>query len=215
MSRHLLITGASRGIGAAVVEAGLQGGFVVSACARTAGPGIAAVDVTDAGAVATWMASAVARHGPIDLFINNAAILGPRVPIEVYPEADFRAVLETNVIGAFLVAKAAVPLLRRPGAVMLHVSSWVGRHGLPRYGAYSVSKFAIEGLARVLAEELRDDGVISCALDPGMVQTDMLRASLGTTDVSEYAEPRQVAARTLALAAAVTLEQSGTTLDCR
>ena len=186
---------------------------MVQLAAQT-GAFVQVTDVTNETGVATFVSAAVDAHGPIDLLINNAAILGEKKPVAELDAATFRAVLDTNVIGTFLVSRAAIPHLVS-GAVMLHLSSYVGRFGLPMYGAYGASKYAVEGLARVLAEELRDEGIISCAVDPGMVQTDMLRASLGTDDVSAHAEPATVARKILDFAERASPADTGTTFVCK
>ena len=205
-----------------MARACLAAGDRVSVCARTASAleplaadGIFArgVDIRDEGAVAGWLAAACDRHGPIDILLNNAGALGPRCPLDAYPLEALRNVLDVNVVGTFVVSRAALPHLRRPGALLLHVSSYGGRHGLAAYAGYAAAKFGVEGLAQVLAEELREAGVTSCAVDPGMVQTEMLRAALGTDDVAEHTLPEQAAAGFLRMMAAVGIERSGEPLD--
>lgn len=153
------------------------------------------------------MAAGVAAHGPIHALVNNAAILGPRVPLAGYPEAAWREVLDVNVNGTFVVTRAALPHMVRPGGLLLHLSSYVGRHALPGYGAYGVSKAAVELFAAELAEEHRAEGLVSCALEPGMVETDMLREAVGQAGAGA---PVEDAARAIArLLVTLEFEDSG------
>jgi len=131
------------------------------------------------------------------------------MPMNDYPPEQWQQVLETNLVGTFNVVQAALPHVVRPGGIMLHVSSYLGRHGLENYGAYCVSKFGIEGMAQILAEEHRQEGIISCAIDPGMVQTEMLCAAMGTDDVSEHHTPEQAANAFVQILQEITLEDSG------
>ena len=195
-SLHIAITGASRGIGRALAVECASRGARLTVCARSEAPlqdvvatlgatgGV--LDVRNALAVEAWLRSGVVRAGPIDVLVNNAALLGPKETLTDYPLEDWREVMDVNVNGAFVVTRAALPHMRRPGGIVLHMTSYLGLVALPRFGAYCASKFAVEGLARLVAEEHREDGLISCAVDPGMVQTDMLRAAAETDDVAEY-----------------------------
>ncbi len=164
------------------------------------------LDVRDAAAVEAWFEAI----GPHDALLNNAAVLGPRRSLlETTPE-DVREVLHTNVVGAFTVARAALRHLV-PGGRMFHVSSYLGRHALPDYGAYCLSKFALEGLARVVACE--NPALLSVALDPGMVQTDMLRDARLGGPIDDATTAEAAAVRVLDLFATLPLETSGTTVS--
>jgi len=202
-SRHIVITGASRGIGRALAQECARRGAHVSLCARSNSiqdlvSRLAAVggvlDVRDPDAVGAWIEMAVRQFGPIDALVNNAGILGPKCEVAEYPVEQWREVLDINSTGPFVVTKAALPHLRRPGGLAVFLTSYLGRFALPRYGAYCASKFAVEGLARLVAEEHRSEGIVSCAIDPGMVQTEMLKAAAETDDVSEHPTTEQAAA---------------------
>lgn len=221
-SRHIVITGASRGIGHAVARACAAQGARLSICARSAPPiedlcaQLGAVggvfDITDPAPVKAWMDTATRANGPIDVLLNNAALLGPKCELATYPLHDFSEVMHVNVTGTFVVTQAALPYMRRPGGVMLHMSSYLGRVPLPRYGAYCASKFAVEGLAGLVAEEHKDEGLISCAIDPGMVQTEMLKHAAELDDVSQFTPVNEAAAAFCRLMATVTAEHNGKTL---
>lgn len=217
---HILITGAGRGLGRALASVSARAGHSVSICSRTAAAGALEhgvrhwfADVADAESVAAFVRGAVGVHGPIDVFVNNAAVLGGKGRIEDANANDVRSTIEVNVTGAFLALAAVLPHVHRPGARLLHLSSYVGRVALPRYGAYAVSKFAMEGLARLAAAENPD--LISIAVDPGMVATDMLTAALEGQSVVAGAAPasaESAALRLLALSERLQLADSGTTL---
>ncbi len=96
---------------------------------------------------------------------------------------------------------------------MLHMSSYLGRHGLPRYGAYCASKFGVEGIAQLVAEEHRDEGLISCSVDPGMIRTDMLRAAMETDDVAEFPSPEEAAQAFETLITQLSQDDSGRPLE--
>jgi len=206
-------------VGHTLAKALLAAGARISVCARTVDQSNTfqpkervndhALDITDRPAVDRWMAEGVERFGPIDAVINNAALLGPMLPIADYSAEEWTGVMSVNVTGTFHVTQACLPHMVRPGGIFLYVSSYLGRHGLERYGAYAASKFGVEGLAQVVAEEHRADGIISCAVDPGMVQTDMLRAAMGTNDVSDHHSTTEAAQAFLTMLQDITMEQSG------
>jgi NAD(P)-dependent dehydrogenase (short-subunit alcohol dehydrogenase family) len=194
----------------------------VSICSRSAPVGLLedgvrhwTADVSVVESLDAFVREAIHHHGPIDVFVNNAAMLGSKGRIEDALAEDVRATIDVNVTGAFLATRSVLPHLRRPGGRLLHLSSYVGRVALPRYGAYSVSKFAIEGLARLAAAENPD--LISVAIDPGMVETEMLAAALEGVPVSGLASPpsspNEAAAKLLALSARLAPSDSGTTLS--
>lgn len=116
---------------------------------------------------------------PIDLLLNNAAVaLAPEFLWRIEP-ADFARVVETNLTGVYLTARAFLPgMLRRGRGVIANFTSDWGRTGAPLYAAYCASKFGVEGLTRALAEEL-PSGVAAVLVDPGDVDTDMLRLAIG------------------------------------
>ena len=218
-SRHIVLSGVSRGVGNRLAHGLLSAGARVSVCARSADALVDfhaldqanahALDITERAAVDHWITTGVQAFGPIDAVINNAAILGSMQPIAEYKPDDWAAVMAVNVTGTFQVTQATLPHVVRPGGIYLHVSSYLGRHGLERYGAYSASKFGVEGLAQVLAEEHRAEGIISCAIDPGMIQTDMLRAAMGTDDVSDHHSVDDATNAFMNVLKTITMDDSG------
>jgi NAD(P)-dependent dehydrogenase (short-subunit alcohol dehydrogenase family) len=222
-SRHIVVTGASRGIGRALAYELATRGAHLTLCARseeTLSPVIAdtdavghVLDICDVDAVAAWITDAIAENGPVDALINNASLLGPKTVIAEYPMSTWNEVMAVNVNGTLVVTQAVLPHLVRPGGVLLHMSSYLGRHGLERYGAYCASKFAVEGLSQMLAEEHRDEGLISCTVGPGMVQTEMLKGALETDDISEHTTAEEAAIALANLLETLSDEDSGAQLD--
>jgi len=117
--------------------------------------------------------------GRLDGLLHNASLLGPKVPIAHYPTADWQRVFQVNVHAAFLLTRAMLPLLEAaPAASVVLTSSSVGRRGRAYWGAYSASKFAVEGLTQILADEYEHTGRIRFnSLNPGGTRTAMRRAA--------------------------------------
>jgi NAD(P)-dependent dehydrogenase (short-subunit alcohol dehydrogenase family) len=185
--RVAVVTGANRGIGLEVVRQLAADGFLAILGSRDLSKGVAAaegldveprqLDVADPDSVTTFAAELERDHGRVDVLVNNAAIAydtwesGADADLDVVREA-----LETNLLGAWRVAQALLPLLRRsPSARIVNVSSGGGAltdmgGGTP---AYRVSKTALNALTRILAAELRGAGILVNSVCPGWVATDM------------------------------------------
>ena len=203
-----MISGGSKGLGAALAMRFAEEGAAVSLCARNAdelaevvqeieaagGRALGVVaDVTSESDMAAWVERTRGELGPVDILVNNASVLGPRVPIEKYDADAWRTVMDVNLTGAFLFAKAAIPALRKTKGSMIHVSSGVGDHGRPLWGAYCASKNGVEALSEILAGELAEDGIRSNAVDPGSMRTEMRAAAYPSEDPMGVPTPDQVA----------------------
>jgi NAD(P)-dependent dehydrogenase (short-subunit alcohol dehydrogenase family) len=131
------------------------------------------------------------HYGRLDGLLHNASMLGPRVPIEFYDAANWRRVMQVNVDAPFLLTRALLPSLRRSAdASVVITSSSVGRAGRAYWGAYAVSKFAIEGFAQVLADELADEGRVRVTtLNPGATRTTMRTTAYPAEDPMTVATP--------------------------
>src|ERR671938_16188 len=180
----VMITGASRGLGRALTLAFAEEGanLVINSRnsdsldpvvkeAEDAGAEVLAVpaDVSVQADVERLVNAAVDRFGRIDVLVNNAGLLGPRVPIVEYPEDEWRKVLEANLTGPFLLTKALIPHMPEGGSI-INITSGVSIEGRPRWGAYSVSKFGLEGLTQILAAELEERGIRVNSVDPGSMR---------------------------------------------
>jgi NAD(P)-dependent dehydrogenase (short-subunit alcohol dehydrogenase family) len=115
----------------------------------------------------------------LDGLVHNAGLLGARSPIEYYPEKDWQELMQVNVNAAFYLTRALLPALTRsPSGRLLFTASSVGRQGRAYWGAYAVSKFAVEGLMQTLADELANTTAIRVnSLNPGGTRTAMRRAA--------------------------------------
>ena len=210
----VLITGASQGLGRALALAFAGEGARVVVNARSeesvgpvakeveeAGAQILALaaDVSKATDVERLVRETVERFGRIDVLVNNAGVLGPRVGIEEYPEDEWRRVLDANLTGPFLVSKAALAHMPEGGSI-INLVSGVSVEGRAEWGAYSVSKFGMEGLTQILAAELEERGVRANAVDPGGMRTDMRAAAYPEEDPQTRITPEENTAVFLYLA---------------
>ncbi len=201
----VMITGASRGLGRALALACAEEGanLVINSRdassldpvveeAEDAGAEVLAVaaEVSKSEDVERLVNSAAERFGRIDVLVNNAGLLGPRVPIAEYPEDEWRKVLEANLTGPFLLAKAAIPHMPEGGSI-INVTSGVSIEGRPRWGAYSVSKFGVEGLTQILAAELEERGIRANSVDPGGMRTEMRAAAYPDEDPMTRITPEE------------------------
>jgi NAD(P)-dependent dehydrogenase (short-subunit alcohol dehydrogenase family) len=201
----VIITGASRGLGRALTFAFAKEGANLVITSRNArsldpvaeeaeGSGVEVLaipaDVSRSAHIERLVGAAVERFGRIDVLINNAGLLGPRVPIEEYPEDEWRNVLEANLTGPFLLAKAGIPHMPEGGSIV-NVTSGVSIEGRAGWGAYSVSKFGVEGLTQILAAELEERGIRANSVDPGGMRTEMRAAAYPEEDPMTRITPEE------------------------
>lgn len=195
-----VVTGGTRGIGAAIAARLLEQGATVTvsgARAGGAGPGTAAfraVDFTDRIATAAF-ASELTAAAP-DILINNAGINVVAPFAEIDPD-DFDRILDVNVRAPFLLCRAVVPAMRRKGwGRIVNIGSVFGTISKERRGSYSASKFALDGLTAALAAEVAADGVLVNCVSPGFVDTELTHRVLGDAGIAELVA--RVPARRLA-----------------
>jgi len=208
-----LITGASRGLGAALaLELGRQGARLVLVSRnratlepvlrllREAGAEAHALeaDVGSKDDIYPLAGAAAALVGPIDLLIHNASELGP-TPLRLLLDSeceDFERVLAVNLLGPFRLSRviAGSMALRERGTIV-HVSSDASVNAYSHWGLYSVSKAALDHLSRLWAAELGERGVRSFSVDPGEMDTQMHAAAIPEADPKTLARPEDVAVR--------------------
>ena len=191
--RHIVITGATRGLGRAMARKFAALGHRVSGCGREAraigvlggeveGGHFSVVDVTDEEAVAAFAAEALARFGPPDLLLNNAALINRNAPLWEVPADEFGRVLDVNLAGVHRVLRHFLPPMIGAGrGVVVNFSSGWGRSTSPDVAPYCATKYGIEGLTAALAQDLERaaPGLAAVALNPGIIDTDMLRSCFG------------------------------------
>lgn len=201
-SKIWFITGANRGLGAAIAHAALANGDAVVAAARNpasvtealgeAGERLlpVALDVTDIGAAEAAVQAAIAQFGRIDVLVNNAGYGQFGAFEEIAPEAIERQ-FATNVLGLMHVTRAVLPSMRgRHSGHIFNMSSIGGYQGGDRYSIYAASKFAVEGFSESLSAELAEFGIKVTVVEPGFFRTDFLEGSsvrYGDTVVDDYA----------------------------
>ncbi len=200
-----VITGASRGLGAAVAHALAGRGWHLIVDARDGAALQRMVDdlpnggsiVTIAGDVADpdhqrAIRVAVDERGELDLLLNNASSLGPspRPTIAATPVADARQVLEVNTLAPLALTQRLFEPLRATDGVLINVTSDVALEALPGWGIYSASKAALEQLTAVLAEEEPQLPIYS--FDPGDMQTEMHQQAFPNEDISDRPLPEEV-----------------------
>lgn len=224
-----LVTGAGRGIGRATAELFAREGARVVFCSRTrrelrtvssaiarqGGTALASVaDIASSRQARALVRQAVRRFGRLDVLINNAGILGPQAAIATYPLREWARVLRINLTGTFYVSREAARVMmgQRSGCIIT-VSSSVGRAGRAQWGAYAVSKFGVEGLTQVLADELRAYGVRAVSFNPGGTRTAMRAEAYPNEDRSRLRDPSIAAEALLRVATCSTLQHSGQAFD--
>ncbi len=212
--KRIAVTGANRGLGAALAKAFVAAGADVLVHARTEDSAETAMvesgahaavagDMVDATLGGRVAAKADEVFGGLDVLVLNAGIISTIGKLETADMSEFRHVMEVNVDAQLRLFVACLPQLLTTKGIVIWMSSGVGRFGVPGYGAYGVSKHALEGLHRTAHAEYAEAGLVSLAVAPGMVQTDMLRAARGTQDVSAFTPPDVAAAGFVRLIAAV------------
>jgi NAD(P)-dependent dehydrogenase (short-subunit alcohol dehydrogenase family) len=215
--RTVLVTGGGRGLGAAFGRAAARAGARVVLVARTASEVEAVAeevraagrvahalvaDVGDEGAGTAIAAAAAELAGPVDVLVHNASVLGP-VPLRPLldtPPADFARALDVNLLGPLRLSQAVVgSMVLRGEGLVLHVTSDASTEAYPGWGAYGVSKAALDHLARVWAAELADTGVRFLSVDPGEMRTRMHAEAVPDADPSGLLDPAVVAESLLEL----------------
>jgi NAD(P)-dependent dehydrogenase (short-subunit alcohol dehydrogenase family) len=229
--KAVLVTGASRGLGEALMKQLARKGArvvgvsrntqemeAVAAALRAEGQVAHALayDVGDKEATYPLVGAASALVGPIDVLVHNASTLGP-TPLPLLLDTaceDLAHVLEVNLVGPFRLTKAvAGAMAMRGGGVVVHISSDAAVSAYPRWGAYSVSKVALEHLGRIWAAELEGTGVRFFNVDPGEMDTKMHADALPDADPTTLSRPDEVAARLLGLLERAENVPSGSRLE--
>lgn len=226
-----LITGGSRGIGKAIATAYAREGAGVFICARGQADLDQAIadirstggethgrtgDKGDAAHAKAIVKEALEQFGKVDVLVNNASLLGPRVPIAEYPVSAWEDVMRVNLTGSFLMIQETLKIMmsQRSGSI-INVSSGVGRVGRARWGAYAASKFGLEGLTQVLADEAREFGIRVNTVNPGPTRTKMRALAYPQEDPLTLPTPDQVVPIFVYLASDESAAVTGQALDAR
>ena len=221
--KHVVITGVSRGLGRAMALGFAADGWSVSGCGTDAaalqllagelGPDhlIQPCDVTDSAAVGEFAIAVVKRFGPPDLLVNNAATINPNKPLwEVEPD-EFGRVIDVNLKGVQnVIFSFLYCMIQRGKGVVVNFSSGWGRSTSPEVAPYCATKWGIEGLTAALAQEL-PAGLAAVALNPGIIDTRMLRSCFGE-EAGSYPTPEEWAKVAVPFLASLSTRHNGAAL---
>jgi 3-oxoacyl-[acyl-carrier protein] reductase len=191
MARHVIVTGGSRGLGAAMIEGLLADGYLVSTCSRKKSDNIARLLAhPEHGARFFWEACEVGEAAQVDAFVraacdwagedglwglvNNAGVAQAGI-LASFPNVESERILRINLLGAIEMARAASQIMLRQdgGGRIINVSSIIGSRGYNGMAAYSASKAGMDGLTRALARELGRRAITVNSVAPGYVATEM------------------------------------------
>ncbi len=187
--RVAIITGASSGVGYETARVLAREGALIAAAARRrdklewlvgeiAGEGGRALafptDVTDGAQVNRLVDGVANLLGRVDILINSAGVMLKVAPLEQFSDRDFRAVIETNLFGSFYTARAVIPHMKRQrSGQIINIGSRVGKVGVANIAPFCAAKFALDGLAQSLGQELRPHNIYVTTLALGMINTDI------------------------------------------
>jgi 2-dehydro-3-deoxy-L-rhamnonate dehydrogenase (NAD+) len=188
--RHAVVTGGARGFGRAIAERMLESGATVmlwdmdgAALAQTqkelADKGVVKtmlVDVANEASVGAAAAATIEALSKVDILVNNAGIAGPTAKTWEYAPADFRRVIEIDLVAVYLVSRAFVPhMMGRKYGRITNIASIAGKEGNPDAPAYSAAKAGVIGLTKSLGKELAKAGVLVNCVTPAAARTDILK----------------------------------------
>lgn len=220
----IVVTGCTRGLGRAMVDGFIKEGAIVVGCGRNAEaidalkakygtPHLfAAVDVTENESVKQFAYAACDKVGAPDWLINNAALINRNNPLWEISHEEFSTLIDVNIKGVANMIRHFVPkMINKGSGVIVNFSSGWGRSTSPEVAPYCASKFAIEGLSQSLAQEL-PSGLTCVALNPGVIDTDMLRECLAD-GASGYQSPGEWAKRAVPRILKIASTDNGRSLD--
>ena len=233
--RNILVTGAGDGIGRAAAACYAAHGATVillgrdqkklesayDAISESGGPE-PIIQLLDLGTAteehyATLASQVESELGCLHGLLHNAALLGPRKPLDQYPLKDWREVMTVNVEAGFMITRSLLPALRAaPSASVVFTSSGVGRRGKAFWGAYAVSKFATEGMCQVLADELGSTSHVRVnCINPGATNTRMRRAAYPAEVPTRNPDPDAIMPVYLYLMGEDSRDLNGASLDAQ
>jgi len=185
--RVAVVTGGARGIGLAIAKRAVESGATVALWDMDAKAGAEAaaalgkasahtLDLTEEAAIAHALEGTLAAHGKVDILVNNAGITGGNAPSWELPAAEWRRVIEVNLIAPYLVARAVVPGMIKAGyGRVVNIASIAGKEGNPNASHYSASKAGLIGFTKSLGKELAKTGVLANCITPAAAATDIFK----------------------------------------
>jgi len=226
----ILVTGGSKGIGKGISKVFLDEGAKVIICAKNEdelsiaenelknGAHISSIraDLTNTNDITLIFNFISKKYGKLDILVNNASILGVLSKIENYPEDLWKEVVEINLNAQFYITKALIPLLKNSdNGSIINLSSTVGRQGRSDWGAYSASKFGLEALTQILAQELKEYNIRVNSVNPGGTRTDMRAGAYPNEDPLTLPTPLDIAPVFVYLASDESIGDTGKEFNAR
>ena len=206
-NRVAIVTGAARGIGAAIAErlshegarvavADLDEAAAQQEAERIGGNAFAVkVDVSNPESVQAMVQTVAERAGRIDILVNNAGIAGNSIPVSEYPIEEWQKVIAIDLNGVFYCCKAVIPHMRKLGkGRIVNVASIAGKEGNPNLAAYSAAKAGVIGFTKALGKELATSGIIVNCITPAVIETEILKQV--TNEMVQYMVSRIPLGRT-------------------
>jgi len=228
--KNVLITGGSKGIGKGLAKIFLKEGANVIICARNQEILDQAVNELETFGNIKGYSANIAKLDDVkslydfvsvefkhlDILINNASILGIKRKIKDIPEDVWDSVIQINLNSQFYVIKAFLPLLEKSeNSSIINVSSSVGRKGKADWGAYAASKFGLEGLTQVLADELKDTNIRINSVNPGGTRTQMRADAYPDEDPDTLPTPEEISSVFVYLASDESIGINGQQFNAR
>tara|TARA_B100000131_G_scaffold52552_1_gene47268 strand:+ start:84 stop:764 length:681 start_codon:yes stop_codon:yes gene_type:complete len=206
MGFTIVITGVTKGLGRALAEQYIHLDHTVIGCGRNietitemktdfpVSTNFQVVNIDDHQQVQDWAKNILSRFGAPDFLLNNAGIINKNSTLWNIPETEFSKVIDTNIKGVYYTIKEFLPsMIKVKKGIVVNFSSGWGRSTSPEVAAYCSTKWAIEGLSKSLAQEI-PKGMACVALNPGVIDTDMLRSCWGK-NASAYIKPKNWASK--------------------
>ena len=234
-AKIILITGAGDGMGkAAAIEYASQGASVILLgrdiknlektheiiiSKNAPSPMISLMDLSkaDGNDYQELADNLINKYGRLDGLLLNAAILGDRSPISQYDVSTWVNTIHVNLTSQFILTKSLLPSLEKSkSASVIFTTSGVGKIGKAFWGAYSVSKFGVEGLCQILADEYQNDKTIrfNC-INPGAIQTKMRKSAYPLEDPKKLLTPEDILDKYVWLMSDISKEIDGQSIDCQ
>ena len=200
-TRVALITGATGGLGSAIVPAFESAGYSVVSC-DAAHPHVARqFDVTDPAAVEAAVRDILTDFGRIDVLVNLVGAWRPQDPISEITDEDWDGLFKINFKSVLVMSRAVLPhMIERGSGRIINVGAKQGERGAGGNGPYSVAKAGVLGLTEVMADETRDSGITVNAVVPSVIDTPGNRAGMPNADFDAWVPPAQIAATMVFLA---------------